>query len=39
MQKAWTDDAWKDYLYWQAKDKKMLKRINNILKDIDRLIY
>jgi toxin YoeB len=36
MQKAWTDDAWKDYLYWQTQDKKTLKRINNILKDIDR---
>ncbi len=36
MQKAWTDDAWEDYLYWQTQDKKTLKRINNILKDIDR---
>ncbi len=36
MQKAWTDDAWEDYLYWQKQDKKTLKRINNILKDIDR---
>lgn len=35
MQKAWTDDAWKDYLYWQTQDKKTLKRINTILKDID----
>ena len=36
MQKAWTDDAWEDYLYWQAQDRKTLKRINNLLKDIDR---
>jgi len=36
MQKAWTDDAWTDYLYWQTQDKKTLKRINNLLKDIDR---
>jgi len=36
MQKAWTDDAWADYLYWQMQDKKTLKRINAILKDIDR---
>jgi toxin YoeB len=36
MQKNWTDDAWKDYLYWQSQDKKTLKRINDILKDIDR---
>ena len=36
MQKAWTDDAWADYLYWQTQDKKTLKRINDLLKDIDR---
>ena len=36
MQKAWTDDAWEDYLYWQTQDKKTLKRINKLLKDIDR---
>jgi len=36
MQKAWTDDAWKDYIYWQSQDKKTLKRINEIIKDIDR---
>jgi toxin YoeB len=36
MQKAWTDEAWADYLYWQTQDKKTLKRINNLLKDIDR---
>lgn len=36
MQKAWTDLAWEDYLYWQTQDKRTLKRINMILKDIDR---
>ena len=36
MQKTWTDDAWKDYIYWQTQDKKTLKRINDLLKDIDR---
>lgn len=36
MQKAWTDNAWEDYLYWQTQDKRTLKRINVILKDIDR---
>lgn len=39
MNKAWHDDAWEDYLYWQKQDKKILKKINNILKDIDRNIY
>jgi len=36
MQKLWTDDAWDDYLYWQANDKKILKRINQLIKDIER---
>ena len=36
MQKAWTDEAWEDYIYWQTQDKKILKRINGILKDISR---
>lgn len=36
MNKLWTDDAWDDYMYWSMQDKKMLKRINQLLKDIDR---
>lgn len=28
--------AWEDYLYWQQTDKKTLKRLNNIIKDIQR---
>lgn len=28
--------AWDDYLYWQTQDRKTLKRINQLLKDIDR---
>lgn len=35
-EKIWSDDAWADYLYWQAKDKKTLKRINQLIKDIER---
>jgi toxin YoeB len=31
-----TDDAWEDYLYWQTQDKKTLKRINTLIKDIQR---
>lgn len=33
---AWADDAWDDYLYWQAQDKKTLKRINLLIKDVMR---
>lgn len=36
MQLLWEDRAWDDYLHWQAQDKKTLKRINTILKDIQR---
>ncbi|MBB5021376.1 Txe/YoeB family addiction module toxin [Desulfurispira natronophila] len=30
---VWTDEAWSDYLYWQAQDKKTLKRINRLIND------
>ncbi len=30
------DQAWEDYLYWQSNDKKTLKKINDLLKAIDR---
>lgn len=33
---SWADVAWEDYLYWQEKDRKTLKRINNLIKDIQR---
>ena len=32
----WDFDAWEDYLYWQTHDKKILKRINQLVKDISR---
>ena len=28
---SWTDESWKDYLYWQTQDKKTLKRINKLI--------
>ncbi|PCI45281.1 MAG: Txe/YoeB family addiction module toxin [Proteobacteria bacterium] len=36
MNIIWADDAWEDYLYWQAHDKKLLKRINLLIKEIRR---
>lgn len=39
MNKLWTDTAWEDYLYWASQDKKTLKKINQLLKDIDRNHY
>lgn len=39
MRKIWADEAWDDYLYWQGQDKKTLRRINALIKDIDRNGY
>lgn len=36
MEKVWSDDAWDDYIYWQSQDKKTLKKINDLIKDIER---
>lgn len=36
MNKIWSDKAWADYLYWQTSDKKILKKINELLKDVER---
>ena len=39
MNKMWTDEAWDEYVHWQTQDKKTLKKINELLKDIDRNGY
>ena len=36
MRKKWTEQGWDDYLYWQTQDKKTLRRINDLVKDIER---
>lgn len=36
MKKIWFDEAWEDYIYWQQQDKKTPKRINALLKEIER---
>jgi len=33
---SFSDDAWEDYLYWQDKNKKILKKINRLIKEIER---
>ncbi len=33
---TWDDDAWQDYLWWQAHDRTVLERINRLLRDIQR---
>ena len=36
MDKIWQDAAWADDLYWQTQDKKTLKRLNAVIRDIQR---
>ena len=36
MKLIFAENAWDDYLYWQKVDKKILKRINALIKDISR---
>ena len=39
MKLIFSENAWKDYLYWQRTDKKLLQRINELIKDIQRNKY
>jgi toxin YoeB len=34
-----SEHAWDDYIYWQNADTKILKRINNLIRDIQRMPY
>ncbi|MBK1650343.1 Txe/YoeB family addiction module toxin [Rhabdochromatium marinum] len=36
MKLIFAENAWDDYLYWQRADKKLLKRINLLIQDIQR---
>lgn len=36
MNLTFANEAWEDYLYWQHNDKKMLKKINTLIKEIQR---
>ncbi len=36
MNKIWSDIAWEEYLQWQMLDRKTLKKINALVKDIER---
>ena len=36
MRVIFSEHAWEDYLYWQRTDKKLLKRINTLIQDIQR---
>lgn len=36
MRLVWDENAWEDYHWWQAQDRKVLQRINTLLKDVAR---
>ncbi|EEG78624.1 Txe/YoeB family addiction module toxin [Dethiobacter alkaliphilus] len=36
MNKVFSDIAWTHYVYWQTEDKKILRKINELLRDIER---
>ncbi len=36
MNKLFTDEAWEDYLHWQDNNKKIVKKINELIKDIEK---
>lgn len=36
MNIVFADRGWDDYLWWQAQDRAVVKRINNLIKDIER---
>ena len=39
MRIVFSQNSWEDYLSWQAEDKKILKKINSLIKDIQRNPY
>jgi len=39
VKKIWHDDAWEKYLYWQGQDRRTIKKVNELLKDIERNGY
>ncbi len=39
MKIIFLDQAWEDYLYWQNTDKALLKKINSLIKEIERMPF
>jgi toxin YoeB len=39
MRYVFVDESWEDYLYWQKTDKKIIVRINDLLKEIPRNLF
>ena len=36
---VFSDEAWEDYLHWQETDRSMVRRINQLIKDVRRSPY
>lgn len=36
MEKRWSDEAWADYLWWLEHDRKVVRRINDLIKSAER---
>jgi len=36
LKKIWSDGAWDGYLYWQKENKSILKKLNQLIRDIER---
>ncbi len=36
---TFSEDAWEEYLYWQTQDKRTLRKINTLLREIQRTPY
>ena len=36
MKITFAEDGWSEYLYWQTQDKKVIKKINQLLQSIER---
>ncbi len=36
MRKLWSDEAWEEYLSWQTQNKKIVSKINDLIKIIER---
>lgn len=36
MKLTFSDEAWEDYQYWQRQDRKLVERINKLIKEVQR---
>lgn len=36
MRLLWHENGWNDYMWWQTQDKKTIKRINLLIRDMQR---